>query len=243
MKRIDIREKLKQLEFETQQIVLGDFDLIGEYTAKKNRKPTDALYKTAGCFFRPNYERGILAYHLIKRFDIKSVLEIGFGRGYFSFCCAKAFTDCGIDGKIFSVDPMVDENHLKSIAQVFPQEWFKKLFLMRGDATQALKVLGDQRFDLIYIDGDHRYDAVKSDWEITKDRYDKFILFDDYDNETIKDIEVKRLVDEIDAEKELIISDRRMFLDERGIKDEDINYGQVLIKNPNFDMSAYLTEW
>ena len=53
-----------------------------------------------GCFFRPNYERGILMYYLVRKLEIKSVLEIGFGRGYATFCMAKAMCDHGIDGKI-----------------------------------------------------------------------------------------------------------------------------------------------
>ena len=45
----------------------------GEYTAKKNRTPDKELFRSVGCFFRPNYERGILLYALVSKFDIISL--------------------------------------------------------------------------------------------------------------------------------------------------------------------------
>ena len=46
-----------------------------------------------------------------------------------------------------------------------------------------------------------------------------------------KDIECSKVVDSIeDFNKELIIMDRRIFFDDRRVKDEDIDYGQVLIE-------------
>lgn len=251
MKRIDIRDKLKEIDCPVETIVLGDFDFIGEYTAKKNRNRESDLYKRVGCFFRPNYERGILIHNLIKRFEMKSFLEVGFGRGYVSFCAAKAMCDSGSDGVVHSVDPNFNEELLKQLTKVFPREWFERLNLMKGTLSDALPDLEGKNFDMIYIDGDHRYDAVKSDWENVRGRYDKFLLFDDYtEEEDVKDIEVNRLIDEIDdeltkagAEAELIISDRRIFFDDRRIPDEEVNYGQVLVRNPDFDVSDYIMEW
>ena len=62
MQRKFIQEKLDELGFSLDDFVLGDFDLIGEYCAKKQRGRDSDLYKTAGAFFRPNYERGLLIY-------------------------------------------------------------------------------------------------------------------------------------------------------------------------------------
>src|SRR4030067_1117921 len=128
MERILIKDKLQRIEYPFDQISLGDFDYIGEFTAKKTRGKEDPLFRSVGAFFRPNYERGILAYALIKRFEIRSVFEIGFGRGYFAFCAAKAMCDMGFDdGQVVSVDPNIDEKHVQNLAQVFPREWFCKL--------------------------------------------------------------------------------------------------------------------
>ena len=243
MKKIDIREKLEQIGMPAENLILGDFDMIGEYTAKKNRSPQSELFKTVGAFFRPNYERGLLIYSLIKKYNLKSFLEIGFGRGYGTFCAAKALQENG-GGKIVSIDPLFNEEnakqHIKSLISIFPKEWFSSndVQFKPGFSQNILPSL-DEKFDLIYIDGDHTYEGTKSDWLNTKDKFNKFLLFDDYHLPTKKqdalagstDIDCARAINEIDDfEKELIIMDRRIFLDDRRIPDEKIDYGQVLIE-------------
>ncbi len=246
MKRTFIKEKLENIDVPVESLSLGDFDYIGEYCAKKNREPGSDLYKKHGCFFRPNYERGILLYSLIKRFEIKSILEIGFGRGYGSFCAAKAMSDLGFDdGKIYTVDPNFNENYLKQLTNIFPKQWFDKLIFLNGTSEQAYSQLPqDIKFDLVYIDGDHRAPAVKADWDFAKERYNKFVLFDDYRlHDDAKDIEVREVVDSLDVDKELIMMDRRIFHDDRCIKDEDLSYGQVLVTNPKLDVDSFVMDW
>lgn len=244
MKHTDIRQKLEELHYPVSSLSLGDFDQIGELTAKKSRHPSDPLYRSAGAFFRPNYERGLLIYALIKRYEIRTMLEIGFGRGYASLCAAKAMTDMGFDdGRVYSVDPNFDENHLKLLGQAFPREWLSKLNLIKGTVNDAVLNI-KENVDLIYIDGLHTFEGVKYDWECLKDRYSKFVLFDDFDpSSKSPDMQVARFIDGLDEDKELIRSDRRIFFDDRRIPDEQIDYGQVLVKHPKFDASAFLNDW
>ena len=86
---------------------------------------------------------------------------------------------------------------------------------------------------MIYIDGDHTYEGVKTDWELCKDKFNAFLLFDDYhlpSKDSGPGIQCAKLIDEIEDEtKELIIMDRRIFVDDRGYSDEEIDYGQVLL--------------
>ncbi len=220
------------MNVQLEDIVMGDFDAIGEYTAKKPRPPDSEYYKKYGCFFRPNYERGILMYYLIRKNEVNSILEIGFGRGYSAFCMAKAMCDHGIDGKITTVDPSLDKNFLEQLTRVFPKIWFDKIEFMGCTSDTYFEKNPDKKFDLIYIDGDHTYDAVKKDWENSRERYNKFLLFDDYHLPTKQqpEIECSKVIDKIDDKsKELIILDRRMFYDDLLRKDEDIDYGQVLL--------------
>jgi len=231
MKTIRIDKKLEEMGVALDSIQMGDFDYIGEFTAKRDRKPGDPNYKKAGAFYRSNYERGILIYYLIRQYNLTSMLEIGFGRGYATFCAARAFHDAGIVGKITTIDPVVDEKYLGMLQNVFPKEWFKSINFCRGTSESALPSI-KENYDLVYIDGDHSYAGTKHDWENTKDKWNKFLLFDDYHLPSKDDpgISCAKLIDEVDdPSKELIIMDRRMFFDDRRLPDEQVDYGQVLL--------------
>ena len=231
MQRVSIQEKLSNIGFELEDLSLGDFDVIGEWCAKKQRGRDSDLYKKVGAFFRPNYERGLLIYSLIHEYNVKSFLEIGFGRGYGTLCAAMAMHENG-GGKIVTIDPNFDNAHIDRLKQAFPREWFDLINFVPAYSQSYLSE-NDESFDFVYIDGDHRYEAVKQDWELCKDRYEKLLLFDDYipaNEESPDDIQCSTLIDSIeDDSKELIIMDRRIFVDDRKMSDDEINYGQVLL--------------
>jgi hypothetical protein len=246
MKIVHIRDTLATMGFDVANINLGHFDEIGEFTAKKKRSSSEPNYAKVGAFFRPNYERGILMYHLIRATGAKSVLEIGHGRGYVTFCAAKAFHDMGItDGVVTSVDVQYDEKLLGGLGQVFPSDWFKHIKLVQGSSHEVLPKL-QGTFDIVYVDGDHSYEGTKSDWENVKDRFNQAILFDDYHLPSKEDpgIQCSRMIDEIDwssvgcDEPQMVRMDRRIFLDDRGFTDEQVDYGQVLAfkKGVTFDV-------
>lgn len=234
MRTVGIKQKLEEMGVVLDSVVMGDFDFIGEFTAKRERKPTDPNYKKYGAFYRSNYERGILIYYLIRQHGLRSMLEIGFGRGFATFCAARAFHDSGIKGRILTIEPSLDDRYVNALHSVFNPEWFKYIEFMRGTSAECLPSL-NERFDLVYIDGDHSYAGTKHDWERTKDKWDRFVLFDDYHLPSKEDpgIQCSRLIDEIDdPTKELIIMDRRMFFDDRRVPDEQVDYGQVLMTRP-----------
>jgi len=230
IEKVHIKDALKTLGFEISDFSLGEFDYIGEFTAKKQRPPDSDLYKNVGAFFRPNYERGLLINALIRKYDIETYLEIGYGRGYSCFCAAKTMSELG-RGRVHTVDPALDKSQIENLSNVFPHEWFEKISFYKETSDNFFKS-NTEKFDLIYIDGDHRYSQVKKDWENSRERFNKVILFDDYHlpGKVQKDMEVSSLVDSLDYErKELVIQDRRIFLDDRGWSDDEINYGQVII--------------
>jgi hypothetical protein len=234
MKIINIKQKLEELGISLDSIVMGDFDYIGEFTAKRVRNENEPNYKKYGAFYRSNYERGILIYYLIRQYNMTSMLEVGFGRGYATFCAARAFHDAGVVGNIVTIDPVIDEKYIQMLQQVFPLDWFKMIQFVKGTSQQILPQI-NKTFDLVYIDGDHSYEGVKFDWEHTKDKWNKCLLFDDYHLPTKNELGINcaKLIDEIDdSSKELIIMDRRMFFDDRRFTDDQIDYGQVLLTKP-----------
>lgn len=246
MQHKTIQQKLREIGIDPESLILGDFDVIGEFTAKRHREAHDPRYKTTGCFYRSNYERGILIYNLIVTGNLDSYLEVGFGRGFSFLCAAKAFATLGKKGRIVTVDPALSKELVNALANVFPKQWFEGANFVAEKSQDALpKISGD--FDMVYIDGDHTYDAVKRDWELVKDRWNRFCLFDDYHlpSKSEPAIECARMIDEIiDPSKELIFMDRRIFQDDRSVA--TLDYGQVLLTKtptPRSSDPSYMDEW
>jgi predicted O-methyltransferase YrrM len=231
---VHIRDKLSELGFTPGvNLSLGNFDQIGELTARKTRDPSNKYFHNSGFFFRPNYERGLLIYALIKYFKAESFLEVGFGRGYGSLCAAMAMHENGF-GRVTTLDPNFNQDHLKRLNEAYPHEWFSRIQCVQGKSQDFLKSQDcEQKYDLIFIDGDHRYEAVKEDWELCEKKMGHAIVFDDYhlpEVEENNDIEVASVVDHIHGyNKQLIIADRRIFVDDRNLSDDEIKAGMVIV--------------
>ena len=54
-------------------------------------------------FIKLNYERGLLLYCLITKYQPKNVLEIGTASGFGTLCMAWAMVENNINGKIFTI--------------------------------------------------------------------------------------------------------------------------------------------
>lgn len=233
-KTLNIKDKLAEIGVSLESISLGEFDYIAEPTAKKMREPGSELWRTASAFFKPNLERGLLVYSLIKQYKLNSYLEIGFGRGYAAICAAKAFAELDNDGQVMVIEPFLDDNHMKMLGQMFPPEWMNRIQIARAKSQDVLPRLQD-KYDLVYVDGDHVAPAVRSDWEGIKDIWSCFCLFDDWHITKGTDpmIQVHEALEEVEQPEatraELLIMDRRIFNDDRKWPDEKVRYGQLLL--------------
>jgi len=163
-----------------------------------------------------NLERGILLYGLISKYKPKNILEIGTAEGFSTLCMAWAMTDCGLDGKIFTIDPKPfdepkervnswetnKENELVMLStkelwnKFAEQEWLEKIQVFTGSSGEILEKMSNQlpKMDMGFIDGHHVYNAVMHDFhaflQISSKKFQ--IIFDDY----FQNGDVAKVVDE-----------------------------------------------
>jgi predicted O-methyltransferase YrrM len=128
--------------------------------------------------------------------DSALILEIGTGNAYSTIAMAMGIRDT--NKKIITVDPKFINNY-----SIF---YDTKQFIQRADVDQYINIVSDtsesffnhynkQQIDMIHIDGDHSYEAVKIDcrW-LDLVKHDGIAVFDDW----VED--VKRAVLEYFAE-------------------------------------------
>jgi hypothetical protein len=174
MREIDVREKLRTLNVSHPD--WAAFVRIGHLTKLR--------HDTERGFHPVNYESGLLLYALVARHQPRRILEIGTGRGFGCLCMAQALVDSGLPGTIVTVDVRdyasrqewpIDEGHGPRLDTLSRQEvWehhFAPALLARidqrvGNSRAVLPRLAGEGFraDFVYIDGDHTYSAVASDF-------------------------------------------------------------------------------
>ena len=88
IKKIHIVEKLESIGVTLDQVALGDFDQIGEFTAKKRRDPSSDLYKSVRDLigndkinYIPLSNREFLDYNRILIADIENSIQFSNNQG------------------------------------------------------------------------------------------------------------------------------------------------------------------
>ncbi len=190
MKEISIHDYIENFEI--------DIPPEEEFLKLSRITPVNPKHSEGGIV---NFERGMLLYALISKFEPKTVLEIGTAEGYSTLCMAWAMSDKKIEGKIFTIDPKPHNSAIertiilddgKTINQIFSTqelwkkfakpEWLEKIKVVTGYAGEVLDKTKFPKIEFVYIDGAHFYEAVKHDFfgflKIADKKFNA--LFDDY---------------------------------------------------------------
>lgn len=241
---VTINEFLESLDMEVgTDIIMGDFDILGWHLASKVRNSDTENYKKFGAIFRPNYERGMLMHSLIRKKGLFNILEIGFGRGYVTACSALAIYGMGVSGSVTTVDVAHNDETLRVLNDVLENSVSTMVNIQPVQSTSDEffeNLSEDKKFDIIFIDGDHRYDYVKRDFENAIKHIDRgYIVMDDYHmpSKVDKDIEVANFVDTLPESysRKLVKTDRLIFADDQKRTADTLEYGMVLLPIGDID--------
>lgn len=172
--------KVYYVVFKNSRIFLEDFwspKLVSQYLS---RKIIDNYNGDSG--HNINKQKtflgfGLIHYILIRNFKPKRVLCIGSRKGFIPALCALACKDNNV-GMVDFVDASYDKNHSKSWSgigfwkKIDVQAYFKFQNLNNWINVNIMKSkeftikYPQRRYGYIYIDGDHSYKGVKSDYQL-----------------------------------------------------------------------------
>lgn len=148
------------------------------------------------------FSRGPLLYALVGFLKPKRILEFGTGGGYSTLCMAKALNDFKIDGKIFTIDrvgndekisrfyklPSDEKAHENDISNkeiwksIVSSQLIDKINPIQGYSGIVMGAKNFSNIDFCYVDGVHSFEGTKHDFlSFLKNAPNSFsVLFDDY---------------------------------------------------------------
>jgi predicted O-methyltransferase YrrM len=147
-------------------------------------------------------------YRLVRCTRPRAILEIGTQEGASAVACALAMRDNGTPMDVVCVDPFLESGDNDGLATL--RQWYDYVrdsgFLGRGvqlmmtESRQAVAML-EKRFNLVLVDGSHKYDDVRHDfeWALSLLSPDGLVWLHDY----VHYESVRRAVDEVVAERRL----------------------------------------
>ena len=190
MEKTSLDNFLKLIGF--QNLSFDDFWILGNATSLSGDTGGEKL----------EFHRGPLLYALVSFLKPKRILEFGTGGGYSTLCMAKALTDLKIDGKIYTIDRVDNDEKISRFYQlpndkeprknkisnkeiwksIAPSEWIDKIITIQGYSGIVMGTKNFKNIDFCYIDGVHTYEGTKHDFlSFLKVASNTFsVLFDDY---------------------------------------------------------------
>ena len=117
-------------------------------------------------------------FYLFKEFKPKNILEIGVYRGQTVSLFSMLSDYFNLDSKIFGITPMnnsgdgvsnyISIDYKRDIAEncISFSPLLPKILKAYSTESKAIDFINSKKWDLIYIDGNHDYEVVKSDFEV-----------------------------------------------------------------------------
>jgi predicted O-methyltransferase YrrM len=111
------------------------------------------------------------------------ILEIGCHHGKSTVVIARALAarSAGVPFMSLDVDPQCLDTTAQNLAE---RRLAERVVLVRGSARACLRTISNLRPALVFLDGDHSYDGVRSDLEALESRVPNgaLLLFHDYND-------------------------------------------------------------
>jgi predicted O-methyltransferase YrrM len=177
-------------------------------------------------------------YHIL--YDIASSYDSSYDINYLEIGCYAGGSACLMlqrpNTNVISIDigyPIDKEIVIQNVNKLNKHN--NKYTYIKGDSRNSDTVsklereLNDDLIDILFIDGDHSYDGVVSDFNIYKKYLRKggYIIFDDY-NDSQYSPEVKNAVDNLELDGYEILGS---FGDEFGARPVGLKSNEFVIKN------------
>lgn len=151
MQRKTIKDKLQELDIELgTNTPVGLFDRIAEFTIKSVHDQGSEEFLKVGAFSKKNLEHGLLLYAIIKKYELTSCLELGFGTGYSALCAATAFEELDNGGLVYVVEPKLDPRHVQFLEHVFGNEIMRKICIAQGEYEDVVSKIQD-KYDIVHV--------------------------------------------------------------------------------------------
>ncbi len=133
-------------------------------------------------------DSGWFLHGLVRSMKPEACVEIGSAHGY-STCLISLALKLNLKGRLWAVDPHIPnswsdtdpENTFENLkANLARLDLSARVEIVRKTSSQATEDL-PSKIDFAFIDGDHSYEGVKTDWEIISSRMAPFgiIVFHD----------------------------------------------------------------
>ncbi len=186
-KDVIISELEKKLGYSIEKKWLDDLALHTQVCIKKSKI---------------NYQHGMLLYSTLRNYlesqrkiDFVNIVETGTARGFSAICMSKALNDTkNVAGVIHTIDILpnnkrmywniIDDNENKKTRQELLAKWpqeLKNIKFIEGKTNTVLKKLNLTRVNYAFMDAEHNYKSVISEFNYLKNKQikDDIIFFDD----------------------------------------------------------------